>query len=146
LRKLPFDKASRIDEITKRVTTSLATESRYYSDVVDLTVFNSEIELLANERRVYFIVDSPTFVLTYIEDGVVKTKNYSVQSFKFDTAFFDIIRQEYQNGKLFVFYTLSKYLNSPINQSYSIIIRGLFIESGDLISEDRDNRITEILN
>lgn len=65
MKKLPIDKEERIKVLSDRIAS--------YSD----------IELLANERRVYFIVDQPTFVHKYFEDGQIKSKHVSVQTFFF---------------------------------------------------------------
>ena len=59
------------------------------------------IELITNDRRIYFIVDSPMFEYTYIEDGDIKRRSMTVGSTSF-TKIFDEINREYQNGRLFI--------------------------------------------
>lgn len=116
MKKLPINKEKRIKVLSERISS--------YSD----------IELLANERRVYFIVDQPTFVHKYFEDGELKSKLISVQTIFFNNGFFKTIQREYQNGRLFVFYSLRENM-----------LRGAFIHS-DSITEDRGKRIDEILS
>jgi hypothetical protein len=65
VKKLPINKEERIKVLSERISS--------YSD----------IELLASERRVYFIVDQTTFVHKYFEDGELKSKPISVQTFFF---------------------------------------------------------------
>lgn len=120
MKKLPIDKEERIKVLSDRIAS--------YSD----------IELLANERRVYFIVDQPIFVHKYFEDGQIKSERISVQTFFFNrdyhNGFSKTIQREYQNGRLFVFYSLRENM-----------LRGAFIHS-DSITEDRGKRIDEILS
>lgn len=118
MKKLPIDKEERIKVLSDRIAS--------YSD----------IELLANERRVYFIVDQPTFVHKYFEDGQIKSKRISVQTFFFNNGFSKTIQREYQNGRLFVFYSLRENM-----------LRGAFIDkTSDYIIDDRDKRIDELLS
>ena len=51
----------------------------------------------------------------------------------FNNDFFKTIQREYQNGRLFAFYSLRE------NK-----IRGTFIDSGNIISEIRDQRIDDL--
>ena len=81
------------------------------------------------------IVESPAFQYTYIEENQIKSKNVAVATMRFNDEFFKSVRREYQNGRLFAFYSLRENM-----------IRGAFIDSGDIISEHRDQRIDELLS
>lgn len=134
MKKLPIDKEERIKIITERIAQHESLNQQYSNNIS--IVSYSDIELLANERRVYFIVDQPSFQYTYIEDNQLKSKNMSVQTMFFNNDFFKVIQREYQNGRLFAFYSLRENM-----------IRGAFIDNlGDIISEDRDKRIDELFN
>ena len=133
MKKLPIDKEERIKVFSERIAQheSLMQQS---SNSISITSF-SDIELLANERRIYFIVESPAFQYTYIEENQIKSKNVAVATMRFNDEFFKSVRREYQNGRLFAFYSLRENM-----------IRGAFIDSGDIISEHRDQRIDELLS
>ena len=132
--KLPVDKEERVKVLTERIAQHESLNQQYSNNIS--IVSYSDIELLANERKVYFIVDQPAFQYTYIEDNQMKVKNMAVQTMFFNNDFFKVIQREYQNGKLFAFYSLRENM-----------IRGAFIDNlGDIISEDRDKRIDELFN
>ena len=134
LLKLPVDKEERIKVLTERIAQHESLNQQYSNNIS--IVSYSDIELLANERKVYFIVDKPSFQYTYIEDNQMKVKNVAVQNMFFNNDFFKAVQREYQNGKLFAFYSLRENM-----------IRGSFIDNlGDIISEDRDKRIDELFN
>jgi hypothetical protein len=110
LKKLPTEKEERIKIFSK------------------ITNENAYIELLANEPKIYFITDFPVFK--------VKNKNFIVESIRFDDQFFKNLQKEYQNGRLFVFYSF--------NVGY---IRGAFVDNcSDYIIEDRDRKIDELID
>ena len=134
MKKLPVDKEERIKVFSERIAQheSLIQQS---SNSISITSF-SDIELLANERRVYFIVDQPTFAYTYIEENQINSKSVAVSTMRFNDDFFKIIQREYQNGRLFAFYSLRENM-----------IRGAFIDkTSDYIIDDRDKRIDELLS
>lgn len=132
--KLPVDKEERVKVLTERIAQHESLNQQYSNNIS--IVSYSDIELLANERKVYFIVDQPAFQYTYIEDNQMKVKNMAVQTMFFNNDFFKVIQREYQNGRLFAFYSLRENM-----------IRGAFIDNlGDIISEDRDKRIDELFN
>jgi hypothetical protein len=132
--KLPVDKEERVKVLTERIAQHESLNQQYSNNIS--IVSYSDIELLANERKVYFIVDEPSFRYTYIKDGQIKTKNIAVQTMFFNNDFFKAVQKEYKNGKLFVFYSLRENM-----------IRGAFIDNlGDIISEDRDKRIDELFS
>ena len=134
MKKLPIDKEERIKIITERIAQHESLNQQYSNNIS--IVSYSDIELLVNERKVYFIVDQPAFQYTYIEDNQMKVKNMAVQTMFFNNDFFKVIQREYQNGRLFAFYSLRENM-----------IRGAFIDNlGDIISEDRDKRIDELFN
>jgi hypothetical protein len=134
LLKLPVDKEERIKVLTERIAQHKSLNQQYYNNIS--IVSYSDIELLANERKVYFIVDKPSFQYTYIEDNQMKVKNVAVENMFFNNDFFKAVQREYRNGKLFAFYSLRENM-----------IRGSFIDNlGDIISEDRDKRIDELLS
>ena len=133
MKKLPIDKEERIKVFTEQITLH-ETLSHQVVDKVSLINY-SDIELLANERRIYFIVEQPVFTYTYIEDSQIKSKNVQVQTMLFNNEFFKAIDREYRNGKLFTFYSLR-----------GNMIRGVFIDNvSDYIIEDRDRRIDDLL-
>lgn len=133
--KLPVDKEERVKVLTERIAQHESL-NQLYSNSISSIVSYSDIELLANERKVYFIVDQPAFQYTYIEDNQMKVKNVAVQTMFFNNDFFKAVQREYQNGKLFAFYSLRENM-----------IRGAFIDNlGDIISEDRDKRIDELFS
>ena len=132
--KLPVYKEERVKVLTERIAQHESLNQQYSNNIS--IVSYSDIELLANERKVYFIVDQPAFQYTYIEDNQMKVKNMAVQTMFFNNDFFKVIQREYQNGRLFAFYSLRENM-----------IRGAFIDNlGDIISEDRDKRIDELFN
>ena len=134
MKKLPIDKEERIKVLSERIAQHESTNQQYSNNVSFASY--SDIELLANERRVYFIVESPAFQYTYIEDGQIKTKNMAVQSMMFSNDFFKAIQREYQNGRLFAFFSLRENM-----------IRGAFVDkTSDYIIDDRDKRIDDLLS
>lgn len=132
MKKLPFDKDERIKAFTNQILLHESMNSQYQNS--SSSVNYSDIELLANERKIYFIVDAPFFEYTYIEDNQVKSKNITTLTMKFNSDFFKTIQREYKNGRLFAFYSLRE--NN---------IRGAFIDSSNIITEIRDERIDELL-
>lgn len=123
MRRLPIDKESRLREIM--IECKLG---KY--------IFSEEdIELIANEKRICYICESPTFQITYIIDGNTSLKNYYTESMKFGKDFFKAIQEKYLNGEIYVFNSLN-----------NGIIRGCFIKDfEDIMAKDRDDRISEVL-
>ena len=68
--KLPVDKEERVKVLTERIAQHESLNQQYSNNIS--IVSYSDIELLANERKVYFIVDQPAFQYTYIEDNQMK--------------------------------------------------------------------------
>ena len=132
MKKLPFDKEERIKVIKDRVEMNVIDLNGSFSE----SDYAKNIELISNDRRIYFILDSPMFEYTYFEGDKAKVRSMTVDSIYISKQFFDHIGREYQNGRLYAFYSLS-----------NNIIRGCFIDNlGDLIAEDRDKRIDDILS
>ena len=129
--RLPIDKESRIkiltEHCTKIASLTISDNNHEYKDILQLT----------NERRIYFLVETPVFVYLYIENGQMYAKNYVVGLMKYDSNFSKIAQNRYQNGEVFVFYQLNKSNNT---------IRGTFIKAPDIISKERDSRIDELLS
>lgn len=140
--QLPIDKESRIKILTEHCAKIESLSQLHTSNPTFFTQY-SDIEPLANERRIYYLTESPAFVMTYVDDSngpyqtELKTKNVMVESFRYDSNFSKMIQNRYQNGEVFVFYHLNKSMN---------IIRGTFVKSPDIISKERDLRIDELLS
>jgi hypothetical protein len=132
--RLPRDKESRIKILSEHCAK--------IESLIQIAILNpvlieyKDIEQLANERRIYFLVEAPAFVMTYTDNGQVLTKNCIVETFRYDSNFSKMVQNRYQNGEVFVFYQLNKSMNT---------IRGAFMKS-DIISEERDSRIDELLS
>ena len=132
MKKLPLDKEERIKVIKDRVEMISIDLNGSFSE----SDYTKNIELIANDRRIYFILDTPMFEYTYFEGDKAKVRSMTVGDASISKQFFDHISREYQNGRLFAFYSLS-----------NNIIRGAFVDNlGDLIAEDRDKRIDDILS
>jgi len=132
--RLPRDKESRIKILSEHCA---KIESLIIAVIANPVLIEyKDIEQLANERRICFLVEAPTFVMTYTDNGQVLTKNCIVETFRNDSNFSKMVQNRYQNGEVFVFYQLNKSMN---------IIRGAFMKS-DIISKERDSRIDELLS
>ena len=132
--QLPIDKESRIKILSEHCA---KIESLIIAVIANPVLIEyKDIEQLANERRICFLVEAPTFVMTYTDNGQVLTKNCIVETFRNDSNFSKMVQNRYQNGEVFVFYQLNKSMN---------IIRGAFMKS-DIISKERDSRIDELLS
>jgi hypothetical protein len=133
--RLPRDKESRIKILSEHCA---KIESLMQISVITNPVLieYKDIEQLANERRICFLVEAPTFVMTYTDNGQVLTKNCIVETLRYDSNFSKMVQNRYQNGEVFVFYQLNKSMNT---------IRGAFMKS-DIISKERDSRIDELLS
>lgn len=136
MKKLPFNKEERI-----KVLLEHCAKIESLSQIHTPTIFTgfSDVEKLADEKKVYYLAEDPSFIHTYIDDSdkQMKTKNIQVGTFRFDSNFWNIVNANYQNGKLFVFYHLNVQMG---------MIRGAFIQSSEIISEERDKRIDDILS
>jgi len=133
--QLPIDKESRIKILSEHCAKIESLSGVTITNPV--LIEYKDIEQLANERRIYFLVEAPAFGMTYIENGQVLTKNCIVETVRYDSNFWKSIQNRYQNGEVFVFYQLNKSMNT---------IRGTFIKSPDIISKERDFRIDELLS
>jgi hypothetical protein len=132
--RLPIDKESRIKILSEHCA---KIESLMQIVIANPVLIEyKDIEQLANERRICFLVEAPKFVMTYTDNGQVLTKNCIVETFRYDSNFSKMVQNRYQNGEVFVFYQLNKSMN---------IIRGAFMKS-DIISKERDSRIDELLS
>jgi hypothetical protein len=132
--QLPIDKESRIKILSEHCA---KIESLMQIVIANPVLIEyKDIEQLANERRICFLVEAPTFVMTYTDNGQVLTKNCIVETFRYDSNFSKMVQNRYQNGEVFVFYQLNKSMNT---------IRGAFMKS-DIISKERDSRIDELLS
>lgn len=134
--QLPIDKESRIKILTEHCSKIESLSQLHTSNSTVFTQY-SDIEQLANERRIYFLVEAPAFVMTYTDNEQLLTKNCIVETFRYDLNFSKIVQNRYQNGEVFVFYQLNKSMNT---------IRGTFVKSPDVISKERDSRIDELLS
>jgi len=133
--QLPIDKESRIKILSEHCA---KIESLILTVIANPVLIEyKDIEQLANERRICFLVEAPTFVMTYTDNGQVLTKNCIVETFRYDSNFSKMVQNRYQNGEVFVFYQLNKSMNT---------IRGTFVKSPDVISKERDLRIDELLS
>lgn len=128
MKRLPIDIEGRLKSISDQLN--------LLESISNIIFSKEDIELIANEKRICYICDSPTFQITYILDGgTVDNKNYMVGQMSFNSSFFKNLQEKYSNGEVYIFYSLN-----------NGIIRGCFIEDfDDIISKDRDDRITEVL-
>ncbi len=135
MKKLPFDKEERI-KVLKEHCSKLESLSQIHTAT---TTRFSDVEKLADEKKVYYLAEDTSFIHTYIDDSdkQMKTKNIQVGTFRFDSNFWNIVNSNYQNGKLFVFYHLNVQMG---------MIRGAFIQSSEIIAKERDKRIDDILS
>ena len=134
--QLPIDKESRIKILSEHCA-KIESLIQIASITNPVLIEYKDIEQLANERRIYFLVEAPTFVMTYTDNGQVLTKKCIVETFRYDSNFSKMVQNRYQNGEVFVFYQLNKSMNT---------IRGTFVKSPDVISKERDLRIDELLS
>ena len=133
--QLPIDKKSRIKILSEHCA-KIESLIQIAGVTNPVLIEYKDIEQLANERRIYFLVEAPTFIKTYIENGQMLTKSYVIETFIYDSNFSKMAQNRYQNGEVFVFYQLNKSMNT---------IRGTFVKSPDVISKERDLRIDELL-
>ncbi len=133
MKRLPIDKEGRLKEIM--IQCKLTESMSSMNSNLPYNFSKEDIELIANEKRIYYICEGPVFDRTYTVDGNINVKRYAVNTMMFGENFFKIIQEKYSNGEIYVFFSLSNGM-----------IRGCFVEDfDDIISKERDDRIIEVL-
>ena len=124
MKRLPIDKEGRRKVILDQLN--------LFASISYLNFSKEDIELIVNEKRICYICESSMFQMTYIL--YVNNKNYTVNTMTF-SGFLNTVNERYLNGEVYVFYSFNNGM-----------IRGCFVEDfDDIISKDRDDRITEVL-
>jgi hypothetical protein len=141
---LPNTYDERVKLINERIA-SISSSQMINSNNIYIPSF-SDIDMIANENKVYFISDAPVFTYSFInKDCNVESRNIQCNTYKLDSDFIKVINDEYNNNcNVFVFYSIGQ------NVSLSTI-RGAFvpIRKEDLwcyVIENRDKKINDIIN
>ena len=137
MEKLPTDPIGKYNAILEQIKYNKSLESSYRGGDDPLENIDINIaKLLSELRSVYFVCKSPKFDYTYIENGEMLTKSFSVNTINLDNYFFSSMKNEFKQNKLFCFYNLK--MNT---------IRGCFIDNvGHYLAEDRNETIDYILS
>ena len=144
MKKLSHIYDERVKEINERIA-SINNSQLVNSNSVYIPSLN-DIDVIANEKMIYFISDAPVFNYMFInEKNVVESKIFTCNTYKFDDDFIKMANNEYyNNSNVFAFYSLS-------NNGYMTLIRGAFvtIRKEDMwwyLIENRDKKIDDIIS